>query len=195
MSTVKFASLNTLGAYLSELDKRYSTNESLDSYSLKKLETAADGCLASYRLFKNYSPIGDTINIPKDYLVKSGEIKTCTTDDNPVYGYRAGDKYIDFEINTAARNGNTSHMYLLVTELVDVYTGGSGIYIDGSNVVSIKLETANGLSLSENGLSLAAATTTTAGAMSAADKVKLNKCTTTDDFEEITAAEITELFE
>ena len=191
MSTVKFASLNTLDAYLSELDNRYATG----GYTVRRLETAENGYLASYRLYRKDEPLGDVINIPKDYLVKSAEIRTCTAADSPVSGYSVGDKYIDFVINTAAGDGNTSHIYLLVSDLVDTYMGGNGINISNTNIVSINIGTANGLSVNSSGLSLATATTSTAGAMSAADKTKLNSCTVASDFEEITAAEIAALFE
>lgn len=192
---MKFASLNTLSAFLDKCDERYTSSGEAVTYTITRLGTPTSGYLASYQLYKNSTAVGDVINIPKDYLVKSGEVKSCTTADSPVSGYKVGDKYIDFVINTAAGDGNTSHIYLLVSDLVDTYTGGNGINISNQNVVSLNIGTANGLSVDSNGLSLATATTSTAGAMSAADKTKLNSCTVASDFEEITAAEIAALFE
>lgn len=192
---MKFASLNTLSAFLDKCDERYTSSGEAATYTITRLGTPTSGYLASYQLYKNSTAVGDVINIPKDYLVKSGEVKSCTTADSPVSGYKVGDKYIDFVINTAAGDGNTSHIYLLVSDLVDTYTGGNGINISNQNVVSLNIGTANGLSVDSNGLSLATATTSTAGAMSAADKTKLNSCTVASDFEEITAAEIAALFE
>ena len=82
-----------------------------------------------------------------------------------------------------------------MSELVDAYTAGNGINITNQNVVSVKLsQTANGLSLDNNGLSLSTATTSAAGAMSAADKTTLNKAYTTDNLVEITTAEVDALF-
>lgn len=192
---MKFASLNTLSAFLDKCDERYTASGEAVTYTITRLGTPTSGYLASYQLYKNSTAVGDVINIPKDYLVKSGEVKSCTTANSPVSGYKVGDKYIDFVINTAAGDGNTSHIYLLVSDLVDTYTGGNGINISNQNVVSLNIGTANGLSVDSNGLSLATATTSTAGAMSAADKTKLNSCTVASDFEEITAAEIAALFE
>gem|GEM_PF-7020090 len=72
-------------------------------------------------------------------------------------------------------DANAEHIYLAVNELANVYTGGNGVIITDSSVaVKVNAANANGLTVDENGLALAAATTTTAGAMSAADKSKLD---------------------
>ena len=106
-------------------------------YTIAKLETATEGYVASYQLKKGSTVVGDTINIPKDYLVKSAEIKTVDTADTPVSGYAIGDKYIDFVVNTVNGDGNESHIYLLVSELAQTYTAGNGIDISAANVVSV----------------------------------------------------------
>ena len=197
MSTTKVAGITALTEFLSKCDDRYARAGEIpgvDSYTIVKLQTAATGYAATYQLYKNGAAIaGSVINIPKDYLVKSAEIKTCSTADTPVQGYVVGDKYIDFVVNTVDNDGTASHIYLLVSELVDAYTAGNGINITNQNVVSVKLGTANGLSLDNNGLSLSTATTSAAGAMSAADKTTLNKAYTTDNLE-ITTAEVDALF-
>lgn len=199
MSTTKVAGITALTEFLSKCDDRYARAGEIpgvDSYTIVKLQTAATGYVATYQLYKNGAAIaGSVVNIPKDYLVKSAEIKTCSTADTPVQGYVVGDKYIDFVVNTVDNDGTASHIYLLVSELVDAYTAGNGINITNQNVVSVKLsQTANGLSLDNNGLSLSTATTSAAGAMSAADKTTLNKAYTTDNLVEITAAEVDALF-
>ena len=198
MSTTKVAGITALTEFLSKCDDRYARAGEIpgvDSYTIVKLQTAATGYVATYQLYKNGAAIaGSVVNIPKDYLVKSAEIKTCSTADTPVQGYVVGDKYIDFVVNTVDNDGTTSHIYLLVSELVDAYTAGNGINITNQNVVSVKLGTANGLSLDNNGLSLSTATTSAAGAMSAADKTTLNKAYTTDNLVEITTAEVDALF-
>lgn len=196
--SLEYAGINTLRAFLTKCDDRYARSGDIpgvDSYTITKLATASEGYAATYQLNKNGAAVsGSVINIPKDYLVKSAQVLTCSAADTPVSGYVIGDKYIDFVVNTVDNDGNTSHIYLLVSELVDTYTGGSGITISNQNVVSVNLGTANGLSVDSNGLNLAAATTSSAGAMSAADKTKLNSCTVASDFVEITSAEITALF-
>lgn len=199
MSTTKVAGITALTEFLSKCDDRYARAgdvPGVDSYTIVKLQTATSGYVATYQLYKNNAAVaGSVINIPKDYLVKSAEVKTCTTADTPVQGYVVGDKYIDFVVNTVDNDGTASHIYLLVSELVDVYTAGNGINITNQNVVSVKLsQTANGLSLDNNGLSLSTATTSAAGAMSAADKTTLNKAYTMDNLIEITTAEVDALF-
>ncbi|MBQ2347398.1 MAG: hypothetical protein II388_03370 [Clostridia bacterium] len=198
MSTTKFAGITALTEFLSKCDDRYARAGNIpgvDSYTITKLATATNGYAATYQLNKNGAAIvGSVIDIPKDYLVKSAELKSCTTANTPVQGYAVGDKYIDFVVNTTDNSGTTSHIYLLVSDLVDAYTAGNGINITSQNVVSVKLGTANGLSLDNNGLSLSTATTSAAGAMSAADKTTLNKAYTTDNLVEITTAEVDALF-
>lgn len=145
-------------------------------YTIVKLGTATDGYLASYQLQKAGVSVGEVINIPKDYLVKSAEIKTSTGDGDPS-GLPANTKYIDFTINTydtASGTGTESHIYLNVEDLVDVYTAGNGIEISDTNVVSAKVVAGNGLSVGANGIAMGVASTTAAGAMSADDKTKLD---------------------
>lgn len=161
------------------------------------------------------------INIPKDFLVKSATVETVATADTPYAGAQVGDKYIDFVINTkdtAQGSESASHVYLPVNELVDVYTGGNGVNVSNSNVISLDLDTnggleltgstdgqkqlaikldssnANGLALTSAGLKLALATQSTAGAMSAADKTKLDKAITSDDIALLSDAELASWF-
>lgn len=189
--------IETLKAVAAEIEKRYLKQTDVSSYSIKKMTTATTGYAASYQLMKGEEVVGDVINIPKDYLVKSASLKAVTTANSPVSGYVVGDKYIDFVINTATADGNESHIYLKVSDLVDTYTKGEGIDISSSNVVSIKINSssANGLSASTEGLKLSLASETSAGAMSAEDKKRLNNSLTESDFNEITADEVKAIFE
>lgn len=144
-------------------------------YSMVKLAQARDGYLASYQMTKDGTNIGEVINIPKDYLVKSAEVKTSTGTGDPS-GFPADTKYIDFTVNTydtETGTGTESHIYLDVQSLVDVYTNGNGISIDDANVISAKVVANNGLSLTTNGIVMAAASASNAGAMSAAHYKKL----------------------
>lgn len=105
--------------------------------TVDKLTTATSGYAASYVVKQNGTQVGATINIPKDFLVKSASVKSCTTANNPVSGYKVGDKYLDFVVNTDNVDGVAdSHLYILVSELVDVYGA------DGS---SVELYTDNGV--------------------------------------------------
>lgn len=142
-------------------------------YTIAKLDAATEGYIATYQLQKNGVAAGVNIDIPKDYLVKSAEIKESTGDGDPS-GFPAGTKYIDFTINTKVGIGEESHIYLNVQDLVDAYTAGNGIAIDKQNVVSAKVVAANGLSVDADGIKMGLASDTAAGAMSSADKGKLD---------------------
>lgn len=145
-------------------------------YTIVKLSTATEGYLASYQLQKDNVGIGDVINIPKDYLVKSAEVKT-STGTGDASGLPAGIKYIDFTINTydsATGSGTTSHIYLNVEDLVDVYTAGNGIDISDANVVSAKVVAGNGLSVDSSGIKMGLASASANGAMSNTMVTKLN---------------------
>lgn len=141
-------------------------------YTIEKLNQAETGYASSYVLKKDDFQVGSTINIPKDMVVSSGEVKTVTTANVPYQGAQVGDKYIDLTI----ANSSSQHIYIPVKDLVDVYQAGNGISIDASNYISVKIDSvnANGLATTTAGLKLDTVTTTTNGAMLATDKVKLD---------------------
>lgn len=100
--------------------------------TVEKQATAEDNYAATYIVKQGGSQVGVKINIPKDFLVKSGEVKTATATDvtNELYtGITEGEKYLDFVVNTAADGDGTAetdqHIYIPVNDLVDVYTGGT----------------------------------------------------------------------
>lgn len=143
----KFITLGNLAEYSSNTDEkiREFVNDKVSEvvhpeYTLVKKESADDGYISSYNLTKNGEVVGSTINIPKDYLVKSATLETVTVEDTPVEGYIVGDKYIDFVVNTVQGDENTHHIYLLVSDLVDTYKSGQGIVISDDNVVSIVMQ-------------------------------------------------------
>lgn len=124
-------------------------------YTIAKLTTAETGYLATYQLQKDGTGVGEKINIPKDYLVKSAEVKTSTGTGDPS-GFDAGVKYIDFTINTydtQTGSGTESHIYLNVADLVDVYTSGSA----ADDAVKIAISTDNKISatVTNEGITLA----------------------------------------
>lgn len=129
-------------------------------YSLTKDATSTD-YVAVYHLTKDGDNVGEAINIPKDLFVKSGEIV-----ENPT-GQPAG-KYLKLVLQN-----QTAPVYINVADLVDAYTEGNGIIISDTNQVSAKVVAANGLSVGANGIAMAAASGTAAGAMSSADFTKL----------------------
>lgn len=99
-------------------------------YGLAKAATATAGYSATYYLTKDGEQVGEKINIPKDMVVQSGSVKTCTDANSPVEGFAVGDKYIDLVL----ANADNSHVYVKVTDLVDTYTAGEGIVITGNQV-------------------------------------------------------------
>lgn len=144
-------------------------------YSIVKDTTAQDGFIATYHLTKDGANVGTAINIPKDYLVKSAEVKVATGSD--ASGFPAGTTYIDFVVNTydtTSGSGTESHIYLNVETLVKTHTAGNGISISDTNVISAKVVTANGLSVDSNGIKMAVASTSANGAMTSSMVKKLN---------------------
>ena len=128
-------------------------------YSIVRESTPDTGYFATYQLYGKVgsgtpAPIvgSEKINIPMDFLVKSAEVKTVTAADKQQGGifyndpdFEEGDKYIDFVVNVKSGTAIDEHIYLNVKDLVDVYTPGAGITIDGSNEVSVKVGTNKGL--------------------------------------------------
>ena len=139
-------------------------------YTIEEI-TATTGYAKSYQLKKDNTYVGDKIDIPKDLVIESGEIKVVDTPDVPYIGAQIGDKYIDITLN----DPSADHIYIPVNDLVDAYSAGNGIEISNANAISAKLDSSNsnGLSIGASGIALAVATTSAAGAMSAADKTKL----------------------
>lgn len=144
-------------------------------YSIVKDTTAQNGFIATYHLTKDGANVGTAINIPKDYLVKSAEVKVATGSD--ASGFPAGTTYIDFVVNTydtTSGSGTESHIYLNVETLVKTHTAGNGISISDTNVISAKVVTANGLSVDSNGIKMGVASTSANGAMTSDMVKKLN---------------------
>ena len=121
------ATAEHLASKIATVDAAVKALKTASEVTVEKLEAAEEGYIASYVVKQNNTKVGATINIPKDYLVKNAELKTCTVADTPVAGYKVGDKYMDFTINTAEGSGNESHIYINVNELFDAYTSGSEV--------------------------------------------------------------------
>lgn len=121
------ATAEHLASEIATVDAAVKALDTASKVTVEKLEAAEEGYIASYVVKQNNTKVGATINIPKDYLVKNAELKTCTVADTPVAGYKVGDKYMDFTINVAVGSGNESHIYINVNELFDAYTSGSEV--------------------------------------------------------------------
>ena len=113
----------------------YAKTADLPVYTMSKVETE-EGFASSYKLMKDGVASGVTINIPKDKVLQSALIKVVETENQPVAGYKVGDKYFEFTFQN-----QEAKMYLLATELVDVYTEGSHISISENNEISVDVNT------------------------------------------------------
>ena len=105
-------------------------------------KSSADEFLAQYEFTQGGELIGKS-DIPKDFLVRSGQLKECIENDVPKIGYLVGDKYIDLVVNAKDCPEEESHIYILVKELVDVYSAGEGLTMKPGNVFQISVEYCN----------------------------------------------------
>ncbi len=113
-------------------------------------QITSDIYASSYLLKQGTKEIG-TINIPKDMVISYGSLKTVRFLDNPYYGAKVGDKYLDLVL----ANANNDHIYIPVSDLVDTYSAGNGLDLTDSNF-SIKIDSdgESYLTVGENGLKL-----------------------------------------
>jgi len=115
--------------------------------SVEKQTTAETGYAATYVIKQGTSSsktqAGVKINIPKDFLVRSGEVKTATAADLSTLGqgYTTGDKYIDFVVNTEDASETPEHIYINVKDLVEDTTydaDGTTLELNANGVFSVK---------------------------------------------------------
>ncbi len=107
-------------------------------YTVEALATAETGYLKTYRLKKGSSYVGASINIPKDFLVKSGSVVSGTWSGTTFTESTTGkDKALKLVIYTKDSSTASDTIYINVKDLVDVYTAGNGILISDNNKVSI----------------------------------------------------------
>ena len=85
--------------------------------TVEKQSTAESGYSATYIVKQNNAQVGVKINIPKDFLVKSTSVKTCTTANQPVNGYEVGDIYIDWVVNSKDNTATDEHLYLRAKDI------------------------------------------------------------------------------
>lgn len=171
----------TSGSY-NDLTNKPSLSSLGGAVTIEKATSNIDGNLARYTIKQNGEAITNgVIDIPKDFLVKSGAVHTVggnATGDKTASqlgtGYSTGDKYIDFVINTKGNDGTDEHIYINVKDLVDSTVTISRDLTSGTKIGTI---TINGVSTDlycETNTTYSNATTNAAGLMSADDKTKLN---------------------
>lgn len=118
--------------------------------TVEKLETATAGYLASYVVKQGGNKVGATIDIPKDFLVKSATTGKATAEDIAPNGklhdkgFSVGDTYLDFVINAKEGGGTDEHMYVNASALVDVYTGKDGttvnVTVGDDNIIAAEVK-------------------------------------------------------
>ena len=114
------------------------TDGLLATFAIAKLGSANKGMAASYQLQdKEGHAMGVTIDIPKDMVIKTAEVKKVEQADQPYIGAVVGDMYIDFTI----ANATSDHIYLPAKTLFDAYVQGNGIQING-NKITVKIDAA-----------------------------------------------------
>lgn len=94
-----------------------------EDYTLTRETNAEEGFAASYQLYHGTVAVGDKINIPKDLVVETGDLKICEAENVPVEGLVEGEPYIDLLL----ANTDNQHIYIPVGDLVDIYTPGDGL--------------------------------------------------------------------
>lgn len=112
-------------------------------YSITKLSDGetTTGAAATYQLAVDGVAGGTKIDIPKDMVVSSGEVKTVSTANTPYTGAAVGDKYIELTIANAA----SDKLYIPVSSLVEYVTSGSSsgdmvvISIDSNHQVTASI--------------------------------------------------------
>lgn len=153
------------------MDDRIDGLSTSSTVTVEKLQTAESGYFASYVVKQNNAQVGATINIPKDFLVKSGSVRAATAEDVALDStLSVGEKLLDFVVNTIEGDGTASHIIIPVSDLVDVYTGSNGVAVDGSNNITAVVDSAaNGnefLSVSATGLKVSGVSSAIATAKS-----------------------------
>lgn len=108
----------------------------LPSYTIVKAESAEEGYASSYKLMAGEVQVGATINVLKDTVVESGEVRKL--DEGEVAAGK-GDADVDYIVLTIA-NKTDDKLYIRASSLVDVYKAGSHVTISDDKVVSINLD-------------------------------------------------------
>lgn len=103
-------------------------------YTIAAADSPTEGYLKSYELRKNGEKVGVSIDIPKDLVVTSGEVKEVETQDDPYAGAQVGDLYLKLTIAN-----QSTPVYIPVKSLTDVYTGSTYISVD-AGVISVKYD-------------------------------------------------------
>ena len=112
------------------------TVNALPSYEIKKLDSAEEGFAASYKLMAGETPVGATINIPKDMVVESGVVRKLTEDE---VAAGKGDADVEYIVLTLS-NATDDKLYIKASSLVDIYKRGDYVTITDDKVISVDVD-------------------------------------------------------
>lgn len=113
----------------------------LPEYTIEKSATTEDGYAASYKLMAGGKQVGSTINVLKDTVVESGEVRKLYPDElDKVVDADSDAEYIVLTI----ANKTDDKLYIKASSLVDAYTAGSYITISDTKVVSVNIDSVYG---------------------------------------------------
>ncbi len=144
MDNITLADVATSGSYDDLTNKP--TIPTIPTVEVIKQQTAETGYAATYQVQVDGIQSGVAINIPKDFLIKSGTVNTVGATGAQTAaalgaGYSNGDKYIDFVINTKDNDGTDEHIYINVKDLVEdtTYTADNiTLQLDNNGQFSVK---------------------------------------------------------
>lgn len=142
---------DTLGEIKSDLG---SAAEDL-KVTIEEKNSPNSGYLKTYVVKQNNELVGE-IDIPKDFLVRSGSVVGT-----------GSEAKIVLVLNTSDDSGTQSTVEIPVNSLVDEYTAGNGVNITG-RAVSVKIDPSSDefLTVSENGVKLSGVNTAISEAVS-----------------------------
>lgn len=120
--------------------------------------TPTSGYLKTYEIKQNNTTVG-TIDIPKDFLVKSGSVVKGSwgADGKFTPSDIGSDKALALVLNVKEGSAATDEtVYINVTDLGKTYTNGNGVAISDTNVISVVKSSSseNYLTIDGNGISV-----------------------------------------
>lgn len=125
MATNKAIDKDYLLAQLKGYDSKIAQPEFIAKVQAKT--TPNTGYLKTYEVIQGKQADGSDkvigeIDIPKDFLLKSATVETCTVPDTPIAGLVVGDKYIDMVVNVEDSSATAQHVYIAIKDMVTAYT-------------------------------------------------------------------------
>ena len=148
-------------------------------YNLTAVTSPSSEYAAQYEFWKGDTK-QTTINIPKDQFLKEAAFYATSGDVPTGREIPAGTTFPTLYFAWELTNGVTTPSWVPVGSLVDTYTAGSGVTLDGTTFKGVvDANNANGLSVGANGFAMAAVVASTGGeggsngAMTAAQAEKL----------------------